>query len=262
MRLRAERVGRGDVDDRPAAPAASMARSSCFMQRKIDRRFTAMMRSKTSSSTSASGTAPPSMAAALTAQSSPPKSPTARATRASTAAASDTSVATKTAATAVLPDLLDRLPPGVLREVGRHDGRAGGRERERDRAPHAPGRAGHDGDLPVEPGGHRITAGGRRPARPVSTASSRRRRGTCSPSCCGPRREASITATAATSSTVFGRLIADSWAEHRDHGVVAPDAHRHRRVGTGLAHDVGLDDAGQDGVDRDAERADLAAPPP
>ena len=71
--------------------------------------------------------------------------------------------------------------------------------------------------------------------------------------------DASSTATAATSSTVFGRLIADSAQNSSDQLVVAAEAHGDRRVGPGGAHDVGLDDPRQHGVDGDAERADLRA---
>ena len=69
--------------------------------------------------------------------------------------------------------------------------------------------------------------------------------------------DASSTATAATSSAVFGRLIADSSVNMLDHVVVGADTHGDRRVGSGLAHDVGLDDARQEGVDGDPERPDL-----
>jgi hypothetical protein len=79
-----------------------------------------------------------------------------------------------------LGDLLDRLPAALLRAVGGHHVGARRAERQRDGLPHPARGTGHDGDPPVEARGHRITSAPRTSGRTVSTASSRRRSGTCS----------------------------------------------------------------------------------
>ena len=80
-----------------APPAGSIALISCFMHRKIDRRLTAIIRSKSSSGRSARFTVSNSMAAAFTAKFSPPKVSTAARTIAATSSDFETSVRTKIA---------------------------------------------------------------------------------------------------------------------------------------------------------------------
>ena len=117
------------------------------MHRKIDFRFTAMMRSNVSSETSANGSRSNSMAAPFTAQCRPPKASTVLVTRRLDGPRVGDVDGDEAGIAARRADHLGRLVAAISGDVRDRDACTLGGERDGDRPTHATRGAGHDRHL-------------------------------------------------------------------------------------------------------------------